>query len=56
MTIEHETIRLAKELISRPSVTPHDEGCQTLMSEYLTPLGFGIESLFFVDSFWSRYP
>ena len=56
MTIEHETIRLAKELISRPSVTPHDEGCQTLMSEYLSPLGFDIESLFFVDTqnMWAR--
>lgn len=56
MTIEHETIRLTKELISRPSVTPHDEGCQTLMSEYLSPLGFDIESLFFVDTqnMWAR--
>ncbi|MDA8621650.1 succinyl-diaminopimelate desuccinylase [Psychrosphaera sp.] len=56
MTTEHETIRLTKELISRPSVTPHDEGCQTLMSEYLSPLGFDIESLFFVDTqnMWAR--
>lgn len=56
MSHEHETITLAKELISRPSVTPHDEGCQALMASYLAPLGFDIESMFFVDTenMWAR--
>jgi succinyl-diaminopimelate desuccinylase len=54
--VESETIELAKQLIARPSVTPHDEGCQLLMAEYLRPLGFDIESLFFVDTenMWAR--
>lgn len=50
------TLDLAKQLMERPSVTPHDEGCQLLMAEFLRPLGFVIESLFFVDTenMWAR--
>ena len=50
------TVELTKALIARPSVTPHDEGCQALLAQRLTPLGFDIESLFFVDTLnmWAR--
>ncbi|MCK5003228.1 MAG: succinyl-diaminopimelate desuccinylase [Gammaproteobacteria bacterium] len=51
------TLDLAKELISRPSVTPDDQGCQTLIADYLKPLGFEIEPMRFgeVDNLWARY-
>ena len=50
------TIQLSKELISRPSVTPEDAGCQKLMASRLEKLGFNIESMFFVDTLnmWAR--
>src|SRR2546427_11547552 len=37
------TLRLARELISRRSVTPEDGGCQELLAERLARLGFAIE-------------
>lgn len=51
-----DTLQLTKDLISRPSVTPEDEGCQQLMASRLEPLGFNIESMFFVDTLnmWAR--
>ena len=51
------TLDLAKALISIPSVTPDDLGCQKLIADYLQPLGFNIESLKFgeVDNLWARY-
>ncbi len=50
------TIQLALDLISRPSVTPEDLGCQPLMTERLNKIGFNIENLRFdeVDNFWAR--
>ncbi|BBB27473.1 succinyl-diaminopimelate desuccinylase [Amphritea japonica] len=50
------TIELAKELISRRSVTPDDDGCQDLMIERLEALGFQIERLQFeeVTNLWAR--
>ncbi len=49
-------LALAKELISRQSVTPADAGCQDLMIERLKALGFEIESMVFEDptNFWAR--
>lgn len=49
-------LSLAKDLISRPSVTPKDEGCQQLMADFLTPLGFATESMVFHDTtnLWAR--
>ncbi|MBU2971016.1 succinyl-diaminopimelate desuccinylase [Pseudoalteromonas sp. C2R02] len=49
-------IDLAQALIQRPSITPHDEGCQQLMAERLTDVGFNIENMFFVDTqnMWAR--
>ncbi len=35
-----ETLQLAKALIERESVTPHDAGCQQLLADRLAPLGF----------------
>jgi len=50
------TLELAKDLISRASVTPEDEGCQELMIARLEAIGFTIERLRFedVDNFWAR--
>ena len=50
------TLELAIDLISRPSVTPEDAGCQALMIERLQRLGFHVERLRFgeVDNFWAR--
>ena len=50
------TLELAKDLISRRSVTPEDAGCQELMIARLEALGFSIERLQFEDvsNFWAR--
>jgi succinyl-diaminopimelate desuccinylase len=50
------TLELAQALISRPSVTPADAGCQTLLGGQLEKLGFVVEHLRFgdVDNFWAR--
>lgn len=49
-------ITLAKELISRISVTPEDAGCQDLIAEILAKNGFDNESMIFEDTtnLWSR--
>ncbi|BEP61581.1 succinyl-diaminopimelate desuccinylase [Variovorax sp. V213] len=39
------TLQLAEQLISRPSVTPDDAGCQQILSERLAPLGFTLETI-----------
>ena len=51
-----DTLELAKELISRQSVTPEDAGCQPIMAKRLEALGFSIEHLRFgeVDNFWAQ--
>jgi len=43
------TIELAKELISRASLTPLDEGCQDLISQRLKKIGFNIENMPFEE-------
>ena len=50
------TLKLAEQLISRQSVTPDDAGCQDLLIERLSPLGFKVEKLRFaeVDNIWLR--
>ena len=49
-------LTLARDLISRPSVTPEDAGCQQMMAEYLARLGFVIEPMVFDDTtnLWAR--
>jgi succinyl-diaminopimelate desuccinylase len=39
------TLRLAEQLIARPSVTPEDGHCQALIAERLAPLGFACETI-----------
>jgi succinyl-diaminopimelate desuccinylase len=54
------TLELTKELISRDSVTPEDKGCQLLLAERLSAIGFEIEHLRFgqegnwTDNLWAR--
>ena len=52
----HPVITLAQALIQRESVTPEDAGCQHMMNERLSAIGFDIESLFFTDTLntWAR--
>ncbi|AYV20759.1 succinyl-diaminopimelate desuccinylase [Vibrio mediterranei] len=49
-------LALAKDLISRESVTPEDADCQKVMIERLEKLGFEIEVMVFEDTtnFWAR--
>lgn len=49
-------LTLARNLISRPSVTPEDAGCQQMMADYLKRLGFTIEPMVFHDTtnLWAR--
>ena len=51
------TLALACELIRRPSVTPDDAGCQTLIAGRLARLGFRTEPMRFgdVDNLWARH-
>jgi succinyl-diaminopimelate desuccinylase len=51
-----DTLSLARELIRRPSVSPADAGCQTLIAELLGSAGFTTERLRFgeVDNLWAR--
>src|ERR1700723_460640 len=50
------TVQLTEALSARQSVTPTDGGCQALMIERLTAVGFNVESLRFgpVDNFWAK--
>jgi succinyl-diaminopimelate desuccinylase len=50
------TLDLARELISRASITPNDAGCQQILAQRLRKLGFTIEHLRFgdVDNLWAR--
>ena len=43
------TLDLTKELISRKSVTPKDAGCQQLIAERVSKIGFKIENLQYVE-------
>ncbi len=49
-------LALAKDLISRQSITPEDAGCQVVMIERLQALGFEIEVMVFEDTtnLWAR--
>jgi succinyl-diaminopimelate desuccinylase len=51
-----ETLKLAKALIARRSLTPDDAGCQEILIERLEKLGFFVERMRFgdVDNFWAR--
>jgi succinyl-diaminopimelate desuccinylase len=51
-----DTHALARDLISRRSVTPDDGGCQALMMNRLAPLGFTFETIASggVTNLWAR--
>lgn len=51
-----ETVKLAADLIRIPSVTPDDMGCNQLMIDRLSALGFVVEPMRFgnVNNFWAR--
>ena len=55
------TLRLAEQLISRPSVTPDDAGCQALLVDRLAALGFKCETMisgpesFRVTNLWAKF-
>lgn len=51
-----QTLELCKHLISLPSVTPDDAGCQQVMMQRLTAIGFECTPLRFgeVDNFWAE--
>ena len=55
MSTDSATIALTKQLIARPSVTPEDAGCQQIMIDRLSSIGFEIHRLRFddVDNFWA---
>jgi len=51
-----KTLNLAKELISKKSITPLDDGCQDLLINHLELLGFKIEKMPYgkVRNFYAR--
>jgi succinyl-diaminopimelate desuccinylase len=51
------TLDLSKQLISIPSITPDDMGCQKIIADRLSNIGFKIENLRFgeVDNLWARH-
>ena len=55
------TLHLTEQLISRPSVTPDDAGCQAILAARLAPLGFTCESIisgpehFRVTNLWAKF-
>ena len=54
------TLLLTEQLVSRPSITPSDEGCLDLIAELLVPLGFVCERIdsgpadFRVSNLWAK--
>ncbi len=57
MSTDNKTLELSKALIELQSVTPDDAGCQLLMMQRLTDIGFECTPLRFgdVDNFWAVY-
>ncbi|MCG6891453.1 MAG: succinyl-diaminopimelate desuccinylase [Gammaproteobacteria bacterium] len=50
------TLKLACDLIARPSITPDDAGCQAMLIARLRAIGFECETLLFDDvtNLWAR--
>lgn len=53
---DNPVLALARDLISRPSVTPEDAGCQALLAERLAAAGFHCQTLAYgkVVNLWAR--
>jgi succinyl-diaminopimelate desuccinylase len=51
------TLELTQQLIRCPSITPHDAGCQNIISERLQKMNFKLEPMRFgdVDNLWARH-
>lgn len=51
-------LALTRALVEKPSVSPHDGGCQALLMERLGGAGFHTEPMRFgaVDNFWATHP
>ncbi len=51
-----DTLDLTMDLVTRPSVTPEDSGCQDILIERLEKIGFVIEKIRIksVKNFWAR--
>lgn len=51
-----ETLQLARQLISRRSLTPVDDGCLDIIGARLASLGFSLERMRYgeVDNLWAR--
>ena len=55
-----QTLILTEQLLSLPSLTPSDQGCQDLIASRLTPLGFTCETIvsgpqdFRVTNLWAK--
>lgn len=54
--MESETLKLLTTLIAKPSITPDDAGCQQLLIEHLSAIGFECETMVFDDvtNLWAR--
>ncbi|MEM9171734.1 MAG: succinyl-diaminopimelate desuccinylase [Pseudomonadota bacterium] len=58
--IDHPTVALTRALIERQSITPVDAGCQAMMADRLTRIGFDCEHMRFgatdnpTDNLWAR--
>ncbi len=55
-THSSETLSLAKQLISRHSLTPMDDGCMEIIGTRIASLGFNLEKMPYgdVDNLWAR--
>lgn len=53
--MNNPTIELTKALIARPSVTPDDAGCLTIIGDRLASIGFTLEKMDFedVENLWA---
>jgi len=62
MTTCHDTLRLAEQMIARPSLTPDDAGCMDILADALKPLSFACEFIesgpetFRVRNLWAKRP
>lgn len=56
MLDDNSPLALTKLLVSKPSVTPEDAGCQPIIADRLKALDFNLEPMFFVDTLnlWAR--
>ena len=50
-----DILALALDLLARPSISPHDRGCQTVIAQRLAAIGFEVERMPFgpVENLWA---